>query len=74
LSEVIKFLRKKIGDKDLEEDFRSSIWHRLADLLAESTGPSLETARSLPPLKGMRSSLREYQKLDAEWLLFLFER
>ena len=34
---------------------------------------SLKPARPLPPLKGMRGALREYQKLGAEWLLFLFE-
>ena len=30
-------------------------------------------ARSIPPFKGMTSSLRTYQKLGLEWLYFLFE-
>ncbi len=34
---------------------------------------SLKPAKSPTPIKGMRSPLREYQKLGTEWILFLFE-
>lgn len=42
---------------------------------AEMTKKFLEwrPARSMPPLKGITSSLRPYQKLGLEWLYFLFE-
>jgi SNF2 family DNA or RNA helicase len=34
---------------------------------------AMRPSRTLPPLKGMHSTLRPYQKLGVNWILFLFE-
>lgn len=71
LSEVIKFLRKKIGDKVLEEDFRASIWHRLAALLAEGSGPPLEAVRFNRETSDNGTTLRAYDSEGNELISYL---
>lgn len=34
---------------------------------------AMRPSRALPPLEGMHSTLRPYQRLGVEWILFLFE-
>lgn len=34
---------------------------------------AMKPSRAIPPLEGMHSSLRSYQSLGVEWILFLFE-
>jgi len=46
------------------DDEMASLFKRMLDL---------RPGRTLPDLDGMTSSLRPYQKLGVEWLLFLFE-
>ncbi|MCJ7685094.1 MAG: SNF2-related protein, partial [Desulfobacteraceae bacterium] len=58
---------KATSTKPIETDGDSKEARRLNDIL------ELKTSISLPPLKGMRSTLRQYQKTGVEWLLYLFE-
>ena len=71
LSEVTKFFRKEIGDKVLEEDFRSSIWHRLAVLLAEGSGPPLEAVRFNRGASDNGATLRAYDSEGNELISYL---
>lgn len=53
--------------KPIETDGDGQEARRLNDIL------ELKASVSLPPLKLMRSALRQYQKTGVEWLLYLFE-
>jgi len=43
LSKVAKALTERLGGKTLEEDFRASIWHRLAEIISDGGGERPDT-------------------------------
>lgn len=43
LSRIVKALTGRLGGKTLEEDFRASIWHRLAEVMSDGGGERPDT-------------------------------
>ena len=71
LAEVHRFYRLMPGDKTLEQDFRESIWHRIATVLADGSGDTPQTVRSQPVSENGQHILKVYGLLDEELLTYI---
>lgn len=71
MSEAIKALKKTYGEKNPDEDFRASIWHRLSSLLAEGREAKTKSVEFATLCGKDETCLRVYDSDENELVTYL---
>ncbi|MBU0988235.1 MAG: DEAD/DEAH box helicase, partial [Proteobacteria bacterium] len=73
LSRVIPAFQKELGDTSLAEDFKSGIWYRLANIMADGCRETLETIR-LRSVRNKRNKALDVLNSRGEPILTYFSQ
>ena len=71
LTAVYRFKQSMLGDNTLEQDFRESIWHRIAAAVSEGSGDTPQTVRSKSVSENGQKVLKIYGSPDEELLTYV---
>ena len=71
LEAVYRFKQSMLGDSTLDQDFRESIWHRIATAIADGSGDTPQTVRSQSASENGQQVLKVYGLPDAELLSYI---
>ncbi len=71
LAAAHQFYQSMLDDKTLEQDFRESIWHRIAAVLSEGSGETPRSVRSKSVSETGQKVLKVYGSLDEELLTYV---
>ena len=71
LEAVYRFTQSMLGHSTLDQDFRESIWHRMATAITDGSGDTPQTVRSQSASENGQHVLKVYGSLDAELLTYI---
>ncbi len=71
LEAVYRFKQSMLGNNTLERDFRESIWHQIATVIAEGSNDTPQTVRSQSISENGQHVLKVYGSLDEELLTYI---
>jgi superfamily II DNA or RNA helicase len=67
---IHQFLSSKLGDRSIEQNFRESIWHRIAATMADGSGYTPQTVYSRAASENGREVLKIYGSQDEQVLVY----
>ncbi len=71
LEAVYRYKQSMLGDNTLDQDFRESIWHRIATAIADGSSDTPQTVRSQSASDNDQKVLKVYGSPDAELLSYI---